>query len=150
MYSCIDKYLYIYCRSLCPNSRASSNREMGCDRGSNGDMECDRAVDHVLLTVPVDPLYEDPRTEVRRLLDKYHCNRYKVYNFASELAQMTPPTHRMDTRVERCGTQFFVDTPRTFVLSKAAAAAAKPRSTAVACALAGPFFSAWRDWEGIL
>lgn len=55
--------------------------------------------------MPVDPLYEDPRTEVRRLLDKYHCDRYKVYNFASELAQMTPPTHRMDTRVERCGTQ---------------------------------------------
>lgn len=49
-----------------------------------------------------DPLYEDPRTEVRRLLDKYHCDRYKVYNFASELAQMTPPAQRVDTRVERC------------------------------------------------
>lgn len=49
----------------------------------------------------VDPLYEDPRTEVRRLLDKYHCDRYKVYNFASELAQMTPPAQRVDARVER-------------------------------------------------
>lgn len=51
----------------------------------------------------IDPLYEDPRTEVRRLLDKYHYDRYKVYNFASELAQMTPPTQRVDARVERCG-----------------------------------------------
>jgi len=48
-------------------------------------------------------LYADPRTEIRRLLDKYHCGRYKVYNFASELAQMTPPTHVVDTKVERYG-----------------------------------------------
>ncbi|CAM9235116.1 unnamed protein product [Ectocarpus sp. 13 AM-2016] len=60
-----------------------------------------RIIVHGVPNVSADPLYEDPRTEVRRLLDKYHCDRYKVYNFASELAQMTPPTHRMDTRVER-------------------------------------------------
>lgn len=40
---------------------------------------------------------------MRRLLDKYHCDRYKVYNFASELAQMTPLTQRVDARVERYG-----------------------------------------------
>lgn len=41
---------------------------------------------------------------MRRLLDKYHLDRYKVYNFASELAQMSPTEHPQgaDTRVERC------------------------------------------------
>lgn len=50
-----------------------------------------------------DPMYEDPRTEVRRLLDKYHFNHYKVYNFASELTQMSPPTgeQKVDGRTER-------------------------------------------------
>lgn len=37
----------------------------------------------------LDPLHKDPRTEVRRLLDKYHFDRYKMYNFATDLAQMT-------------------------------------------------------------
>lgn len=49
-------------------------------------------------------MYEDPRTEVRRLLDKYHFNHYKVYNFASELAQMSPPARKeqkIDDRTER-------------------------------------------------
>lgn len=55
---------------------------------------------------PADPLYEDPRTEVRRLLDKYHFGRYKVYNFASELAQMAPTADVVDTRVERSGVGF--------------------------------------------
>ncbi|CAM9495881.1 unnamed protein product, partial [Laminaria digitata] len=55
------------------------------------------------VNASADPLYADPRTEVRRLLDKYHFDRYKVYNFACDLAQMTPPTdgeHRADSRVE--------------------------------------------------
>eukprot|EP00752_Nemacystus_decipiens_P007719 g6902.t1 len=60
-----------------------------------------RIIVHGVPNESADPLYEDPRTEVRRLLDKYHCDRYKVYNFASELAQMTPPTERVDARVER-------------------------------------------------
>eukprot|EP00903_Cladosiphon_okamuranus_P019148 g17614.t2 len=60
-----------------------------------------RIIVHGVPNVSADPLYEDPRTEVRRLLDKYHFDRYKVYNFASELAQMTPPTQRVDARVER-------------------------------------------------
>lgn len=48
-------------------------------------------------------MYDDPRTEVRRLLDKYHLDHYKVYNFASELAQMSPPAGetKSDGRTER-------------------------------------------------
>lgn len=60
----------------------------------------------ILLMNHADPLYDDPRTEVRRLLDKYHLGRYKVYNFASELAQMTPPADVVDSRVERWGLGF--------------------------------------------
>ena len=62
---------------------------------------------------PADPLYADPRTEVRRLLDKYHFDRYKVYNFACDLSQMTPPTdgnHGTDSRVERCvSVKYYLD-----------------------------------------
>lgn len=60
-----------------------------------------RIIVHGVPNVSADPLYDDPRTEVRRLLDKYHHDRYKAYTFASELAQMTPPTPVVDARVER-------------------------------------------------
>lgn len=60
-----------------------------------------RIIVHGVPNVSADPLYDDPRTEVRRLLDKYHFDRYKAYTFASELAQMTPPTTGVDARVER-------------------------------------------------
>ena len=45
-------------------------------------------------------IYRNPRTEVQRLLDKYHKEHYKVYNFANE-AGRTYPDQLFQGRVER-------------------------------------------------
>lgn len=45
-------------------------------------------------------LYRNPRTEVQRLLDKYHKEHYKVYNFANE-AGRNYPDQLFQGRVER-------------------------------------------------
>lgn len=49
---------------------------------------------------PAEHIYRNPRTEVQRLLDKYHKEHYKVYNFANE-AGRTYPDQLFQGRVER-------------------------------------------------
>lgn len=50
--------------------------------------------------VGAEHIYRNPRTEVQRLLDKYHKEHYKVYNFANE-AGRTYPDQLFQGRVER-------------------------------------------------
>lgn len=45
-------------------------------------------------------IYRNPRTEVQRLLDKYHKDHYKVYNFANEAGRSYPEQY-FQGRVER-------------------------------------------------
>lgn len=56
----------------------------------------------VSLHVPVgaEHIYRNPRTEVQRLLEKYHRGHYKVYNFANEPGR-TYPGQLFQGRVER-------------------------------------------------
>ena len=53
---------------------------------------------------PVPPakehIYRNPRTEVQRLLDKYHKEQYKVYNFTNEAGRAYPEQY-FQGRVER-------------------------------------------------
>lgn len=48
----------------------------------------------------VEHIYRNPRSEVQRLLDKYHEGHYKVYNFTNEPGR-TYPEHLFQGRVER-------------------------------------------------
>lgn len=59
-----------------------------------------RIVVHGFPATGIEHLYRNPRTEVQRLLDKYHANQYKVYNFASEPGR-TYPAQLFHGRVER-------------------------------------------------
>lgn len=52
------------------------------------------------VSVGAEHIYRNPRTEVQRLLEKYHSGRYKVYNFANEPGR-TYPDQLFQGRVER-------------------------------------------------
>ncbi|CAM9208638.1 unnamed protein product, partial [Discosporangium mesarthrocarpum] len=59
-----------------------------------------RIIVHGFPATGVEHFYRNPRTEVRRLLDKYHPDKYRVYNFTSEPGRGYP-AEDFHNRVER-------------------------------------------------
>ncbi|CAM9328489.1 unnamed protein product [Choristocarpus tenellus] len=60
----------------------------------------ERIIVHGFPATGVEHIYRNPRTEVCRLLDKYHANSYYVYNFTSEPGRIYP-AEDFHGRVER-------------------------------------------------
>ncbi|CAM9304257.1 unnamed protein product [Ectocarpus fasciculatus] len=101
---CLFPRCCLPCNAVLHPCRASVSQNKTRYRQDGFDLDLtyvtSRIIVHGFPSTGVEHIYRNPRTEVQRLLEKYHRGHYKVYNFANEPGR-TYPDQLFQGRVER-------------------------------------------------